>query len=250
MKRVIGLPGDSVAVDPGRRVFVRGEFVGIAKRHALNGRALEAIGPGVIPPGHYFVPRRSQGQPRQPLRGDRAGAARAHPGPRPPASRHPLAGARRPPRETRGDAAMRRFAAALACALALAAGTAAAKDLGVRGAVWHIEEPDLLTEIENRLETMKASGETRQDTPRGGGNGRRNASRRLPASRESAPRAFSGSAGFDPSVIIERDVRTADGRLIAARGTRINPLEKHPLTRDLLFHRRNAPGRGRMGDCP
>ncbi len=55
MKRVIGLPGDSVAVDAERRVFVRGEFAGIAKRHALDGRALEAIRPGVIPPGRYYV---------------------------------------------------------------------------------------------------------------------------------------------------------------------------------------------------
>ncbi len=55
MKRVLGLPGDSVAVDSGRRVFVRGEFIGIAKRRALKGRALEAIGPGVIPPGRYYV---------------------------------------------------------------------------------------------------------------------------------------------------------------------------------------------------
>ena len=55
MKRVVGLPGDSVAVDADRRVFVRGEFIGIAKRRALNGRALEAIRPGVIPPGRYYV---------------------------------------------------------------------------------------------------------------------------------------------------------------------------------------------------
>ena len=40
---------------------------------------------------------------------------------------------------------------------------------------------------------------------------------------------------FDPSVALEEDVRAADGRLIAARGTRLNPLDKHPLTRDLLF---------------
>ena len=55
MKRVIGLPGDSVAVDSERRVFVRGEFIGIAKRRGLNGRALEATVPGVIPPGRYYV---------------------------------------------------------------------------------------------------------------------------------------------------------------------------------------------------
>ena len=55
MKRVIGLPGDSVAVDPVRRVFVRGEFIGLAKKRALDGRVLDTIAPGVIPPGHYYV---------------------------------------------------------------------------------------------------------------------------------------------------------------------------------------------------
>lgn len=55
MKRVRGLPGDSVAVDTKRRVFVRGEFIGIAKRRALNGRELDAVATGVIPPGYYFV---------------------------------------------------------------------------------------------------------------------------------------------------------------------------------------------------
>ena len=55
LKRVIGLPGEFVEVGAGRRVFVRGEFIGIAKRHALDDRALDAIAPGVIPTGHYFV---------------------------------------------------------------------------------------------------------------------------------------------------------------------------------------------------
>ena len=55
LKRVRGLPGDRVEVDQERRIRVNGEFLGVAKTHALNGRALEAIGPGVIPPGHYYV---------------------------------------------------------------------------------------------------------------------------------------------------------------------------------------------------
>jgi len=44
-----------VEVDGKRRVFVNGVFAGIAKRHALNGRALDAIAPRVIPPGRYYV---------------------------------------------------------------------------------------------------------------------------------------------------------------------------------------------------
>ena len=36
-------------------VWVNGEAVGRAKPFALDGRPLEAIAPGVVPPGHYFV---------------------------------------------------------------------------------------------------------------------------------------------------------------------------------------------------
>ena len=92
------------------------------------------------------------------------------------------------------------------------------------------------TEIEARLEAMKASGELATHAPRGGGTGAESASRRLPASRASAPRAFSRHPPC--SILRSRSSATSGqptGRLIAARGTRINPLEKHPLTRDLLF---------------
>ena len=126
------------------------------------------------------------------------------------------------------------FAAALACALALAAGTAAAKDLGVRGTVWHIEEPDLLDEIESKLDAMKASGELARM--------RRESLTRARERIEAPPRVAGVTPArerrtrlFDPSVEIEQDAFASDGALIAARGTRINPLERHPLTRDLLF---------------
>ena len=124
--------------------------------------------------------------------------------------------------------------AVMACALALLAGTAEAKDLGVRGAVWPVEEPDLLDEIEKRLENMKTSGELARMN--------RAALARARERIEAPPRVSGiaparehGARLFDPSVEIEQDVFAPDGALIAARGTRINPLEKHPLTRDLLF---------------
>ena len=122
----------------------------------------------------------------------------------------------------------------VAAAIALPAGAAAAKDLGVRGAVWPVEEPDLLDEIEKRLGNMKASGELARM--------RREAVESARERIEAPPRVagirparFIRIRRFDPSVTIERDIFTHDGKLIAARGTRINPLEKHPLTRDLLF---------------
>ena len=126
------------------------------------------------------------------------------------------------------------FAAAFACALALAAGTAAAKDLGVHGAVWPIEEPDLLREIEARLKAMENTGEADRM--------RREAVERARERVEAPPRVagvaparFLRIRRFDPTVTVEQDIRTAEGTLVAARGTRVNPLEKHPLTRELLF---------------
>ena len=55
LKTVRGLPGMTVAVGANRTVFLDGIAVGKAKAHALDGRRLEAIAPGVIPPGHYFL---------------------------------------------------------------------------------------------------------------------------------------------------------------------------------------------------
>ena len=55
LKTVRGLAGARIAVDRDRVVWVNGEAVGRAKPFALDGRPLEAIAPGVVPPGHYFV---------------------------------------------------------------------------------------------------------------------------------------------------------------------------------------------------
>ena len=40
---------------------------------------------------------------------------------------------------------------------------------------------------------------------------------------------------FDPSTVVERDIRLPDGTPVAAAGSRVNPLARHPLSRDLLF---------------
>ena len=48
---------------------------------------------------------------------------------------------------------------AIACALALTASAGWTKDMGTRGAVWRITEPDLLLDIEARLKAMETTGE-------------------------------------------------------------------------------------------
>ena len=46
--------------------------------------------------------------------------------------------------------------AAIVCVLTLAPRPGAARDLGVRGVLWPVAEPDLLAEIEARLGAMEA----------------------------------------------------------------------------------------------
>ena len=124
--------------------------------------------------------------------------------------------------------------AMIVCVLTLAARPGAAKDLGVRGAVWPVAEPDLLAEIEVRLGAMEAAGEL--DRMRGEAVESARERIEAPGRVEGiGPARVRRTRLFDPSIELERDVRMADGTLIAARGARINPLEVQPLTRDLLF---------------
>ena len=55
LKTVRGVPGMTVAVDADGTVRLDGVPAGRAKTHALDGRPLAAIAPGVIPPGHFYV---------------------------------------------------------------------------------------------------------------------------------------------------------------------------------------------------
>ena len=129
----------------------------------------------------------------------------------------------------------RKAAAALtlACAVLLQA-PAAAKDLGVRGETWAIAEPDLLDVIEARLVDLEQSGALAAIE----GEARERARARIekpPAVTWIAPATERRTRLVDPAVVIERDVRLPDGTLLAAAGTRLNPLERMPLSRDLLF---------------
>ena len=127
-------------------------------------------------------------------------------------------------------------AAALLFAAMLAAlpGAASAKDLGVRGATWPVAEPDLLEEIEARLLEMERSGALARFEDEARAAARRKLEEPAPAPGI-APTREERSRLFDPAITVARDIRSADGALIAAAGTRVNPLERVALARDLLF---------------
>ena len=121
----------------------------------------------------------------------------------------------------------------VAVALVLAA-PASAADLGVRGATWPVSEPDLLAQIEARLVEMERSGELARLETQARANARAKLEEPDPAPGI-APAREERSRLFDPAITVSRDIRAADGVLIAAAGTRVSPLERVTLARDLLF---------------
>ena len=111
---------------------------------------------------------------------------------------------------------------------------ASAKDLGVRGATWPVAEPDLLADIEARLLEMQRSGALAQFEAEARQRARRTLEEPEPVPGI-APARQERTRALDPAIVVERDIRAPDGTLIAAAGARANPLERMPLTRDLLF---------------
>ena len=55
LKTVRGVPGDVIAVDAERGVWVGGEYLGRAKPLSLTGRVLRSVAPGIVPEGRYFL---------------------------------------------------------------------------------------------------------------------------------------------------------------------------------------------------
>ena len=129
---------------------------------------------------------------------------------------------------------MRTATLLIAAALCALAPGASAKDLGVRGATWAIAEPDLLGQIESRLLEMQRSGEIARFEEEARLRVRRTLEEPPPVPGIAAA-TRARSRLFDPAITVARDIRTPDGTPIASAGTRVNPLERMPMTRDLLF---------------
>ncbi len=110
----------------------------------------------------------------------------------------------------------------------------AAKDLGVLGETWRIEEPDLLTQVETALTELERSGELARlnDEARARARERLEAPPAVPGiAPATAPRTWL----FDPAITVTEDILGPGGAVIAAAGTRIEPLAHRPLTQHLLF---------------
>jgi conjugal transfer pilus assembly protein TraW len=129
----------------------------------------------------------------------------------------------------------------LICAALLAAASGTpfaaqvfARDHGQMGEVFPIIEVDLLSTIEARLRKLESSGRLAalQEQMR---------DQAIRSVRRPAPVEGLGSAIakrswlFDPSMVVEADIKDDKGNLIAARGQRINPMAFVKLAQELVF---------------
>lgn len=115
-----------------------------------------------------------------------------------------------------------------------------AKDLGVMGETYPIVERDFLDFIQARITKMQQGGEWQklknqfqQDAIR---------YRDRPKKVESITRAQkTKSWAYDPSIRLDHDLITPDGKPIAAAGTRVNPLDYISLSKALIFYNGDDP---------
>ena len=108
------------------------------------------------------------------------------------------------------------------------------EDLGTIGPTYAIEEPHLLTAIEQQLRQKEKSGELARLEA--------DAKQRVVESIEH-PRPLPGvtrtesarSFYFDPSIVVRENITDAKGTILVPAGTRANPLAVVSLSKHLLF---------------
>ena len=119
-------------------------------------------------------------------------------------------------------------------AAASVAPPAAAKDYGQVGTVFPVIEPDLLRVIEAKLRSMQATGQIDAMNQRLADRTRAKVNRPDPVAgieRASKPRSWL----YDPSIVIDHDIRDQKGQLVAAKGKRVNPLDYVVIKTPLVF---------------
>lgn len=121
----------------------------------------------------------------------------------------------------------------LLCA-ALLPDLALARYLGAVGPVYQIEEEDMLVTLARKLGEKEADGSI----------ARLQEEMRLMADqRLASPPVIAGvvatieprSHYFDPTITLPQSIATPDGRLLAAAGSRVNPLDYRNWSSELLF---------------
>jgi conjugal transfer pilus assembly protein TraW len=109
-----------------------------------------------------------------------------------------------------------------------------AQDLGIIGPVYPIAEPSLLEVILARLRDAEATGvlaRLQRDAQARAKHQIEQPAVIVKLTKTTKARSFY----YDPSIVVPYAITDADGRLIVAPGTRVNPLDTVSMSKQLLF---------------
>ena len=129
---------------------------------------------------------------------------------------------------------MRSLLLSTALAASLVPTAASAKDYGQVGTVFPVIEADLLRVIEMKLTSLQATGQMDAMNKRFRERTEAKVRRPTPVAgidRASVPRSWL----YDPSIIIDHEIRDHKGNLIAEKGKRVNPLDFVVVKTPLVF---------------
>lgn len=110
-----------------------------------------------------------------------------------------------------------------------------ANDVGVMGETYAIIEMDFLDFIRSRIATMQQNGQWQSLQNRVQQDAVHYRDRPKPVTtltRATETKTWK----FDPSIVLDHDITTPEGRLIAPAGTRVNPLMTLSLSKALIFY--------------
>lgn len=108
-------------------------------------------------------------------------------------------------------------------------------NVGIMGETYPIIEIDFLDYLYSRIEMMQKNGEWESI---------QNHAKQSAIHYRNRPTQVTGITRttthknwvYDPSIILDHDVKTPDGKLIAKQGTVVNPLNFMPLSKTLIFY--------------
>lgn len=99
-----------------------------------------------------------------------------------------------------------------------------AKDLGVQGTTFEIRERNLLAVIQTRLKGLETEGklyDLQKTIQKKVAHKALNPTRLFSVRSTTDPRSYL----YDPSIIVEEDIKDHNGRIIHQKGTHVNPLD-------------------------
>ncbi|HAU0311412.1 TPA: type-F conjugative transfer system protein TraW [Legionella pneumophila] len=111
--------------------------------------------------------------------------------------------------------------------------------LGNYGAVFPIIEQDIRQVIFNKLHSLERSGELKEHQKRIISRVEAHVRRPNPVelSTTNAPKVYE----IDPSMVVNQNLYTHDGKLIAQAGTKLNPFERINFSKTLFFFNADDP---------